>query len=542
MVDNENEGTEEGWSKRIDELTNKEMIKPEQNSAMKDMVNSPDKENLEVAKEIIKIKVENHLMVGLSEDQTNAFVKMLTFLNEPNTATDANNAFVLKGYAGTGKTFLVKRIIEYITNTYPKRRIAITAPTNKAVRVLQADAPFNADAGNESVFDDIFDGESRLTYSTIHKLLGLKEQITKKGEQLFKPDPKDKSDITKYKYLIVDEVSMLDDILCREILKFSGRVKIIFMGDPAQIPPVNRADCIPFTNQTQYKFKRAELQEIMRQNDGNPIIEAAFKIRNNLTMTQPIVKLKTNILADGKGVIFIDYETDKAMIKPFLNKYFNCTEFKEDANYCKVIAWKNDRVNYFNTLIREILYGKGVDPYVVGEKLIAGKSIFKENIGASKWENKWRVALNTSEEMEIMDITLGTRKFSEGSYKLYSKIYKCEVRIYDPVDKSYVIENINIIHEDSHKEYMDLIKLSKDMALKAKDKRAWISYFNILKWSANVSYNYAITAHKAQGSTYQNVLVLEENLDDNPNTIERNRIKYTAYSRPSNKLFILRKN
>jgi ATP-dependent exoDNAse (exonuclease V) alpha subunit len=62
----------------------------------------------------------------------------------------------------------------------------------------------------------------------------------------------------------------------------------------------------------------------------------------------------------------------------------------------------------------------------------------------------------------------------------------------------------------------------------------------MLKWSDNVMHNYAITAHKAQGSTYENVILIEEDLDRNKKIVERNRIKYTAYTRAKNKLFILK--
>jgi len=533
----ENKGNEAGFKKRIDELINKDMLKPEQEDGMKKMIDSPDEENFEVVQEIIKIKIEDRLVEGLNEDQVIAFKDILAFLND---GTEA--AFVLKGYAGTGKTFLVKRIIEYIVSTYPKRRIAITAPTNKAVRVLQADAPFNNNADKGPIFDDIFDAESKLTYSTIHKLLGLKEQITNVGEQLFKPDPSDKSELSKYKYLIVDEVSMLDDLLCVEILKQSMGIKVIFMGDPAQIPPVNRMDCIPFRDKAKYNFKRAELKKIMRQIGEHPVVDASFILRNNLSKSQPIRSLKTDLTADDKGIIYINAETERKTVRPILDKYFNSVEFKDNADYAKVIAWRNKTVDYLNSIIRELLYGKGADKYVVGEKIIAKSAIFKKREGSSRWGNQWVVDINTSEEMEILEATLTKKKFAEGNYKLYAQVYECKVKIYDANNKDFVINTIDIMHEASAEDHAKLLKRCKTVAIGAKNKSAWIAYYNIMKWSADVSYNYAITAHKAQGSTYSNVLLMEEDLDKNPNVLERNRIKYTAYSRPTDKLFILRKN
>jgi hypothetical protein len=144
--------------------------------------------------------------------------------------------------------------------------------------------------------------------------------------------------------------------------------------------------------------------------------------------------------------------------------------------------------------------------------------------------------------MEISKIDIENKKFTEGSYKLYAQIYKCQVLVQDPLGYEPKSNTIEIIHEDSLQEYRELLKKTKSLAIKARDKSAWVSYYNILKWSADVGYNYAITAHKAQGSTYENVILIEEDLDKNRTTVERNRIKYTAYSRPKNKLFILRKN
>jgi DNA replication protein DnaC len=527
MVDNENKGTEDHFKKKLIDMVNKDMIQPEQGKNIDKMIDSPDKENFEVAQELVKVKLEDKLTVGLNEDQTSAFADILEFLKDPQ-----EDAFVLKGYAGTGKTFLVKRIIEYITSNYPKRKIAITAPTNKAVRVLQGDAEFT---------DDTLDISSRLTYSTIHKLLGLKEQITNLGEQLFKPDGREKSELSNYKYLIVDEVSMLDDVICKEILKQSKTIRIIFMGDPAQIPPVNRIDCIPFREQDDYKFQTVELTKIMRQTGEHPVVDASFLIRNNLNKRHPIPVLETKIV-DKKGIVYIDSKTQRKSVRPLLKKMFNNQKFVDDADFAKVIAWRNDTVNYMNKLIRQILYGQEADAYVIGEKLIASSAIFKHTGNKSKWGVKWHVDINTSEELEVINISLDKKKFTEGANKMYMQVYNCEVKVYDAGEKMFVTKEITIVHENSVQEYKELIEKVKSIAMRAKDKSAWVTYFNIMKWTADVGYNYAITAHKAQGSTYTHVLLMEEDLELNSTTLERNRIKYTAYSRPTDKLFILRKN
>lgn len=522
------------YKARVDELVDKDMVAEDQGKNMKAMIDSPDNENFDLAQELIALKIEEKLIEVLNDGQTKAFIDIASFFKER-----AHDALVLKGYAGTGKTFLVNKIIEYIISRFPNRRIAITAPTNKAVQVLKQSGLFNPDSEHQSVFEDLFQSSDRVEYKTIHSLLGLREMINDAGVQSFVSGKKEKSELSHFKYLIVDEVSMLDDYLCKEILKQSDRVNIIFMGDPAQIPPINRTDCIPFTEEAEYNFKRVMLDEIMRQKTGNPIVKTSFQIRENLTKAQPIPVLETELTDDGDGVVHIHSTEERHRVREILAEYFICDQFKADANYAKVLAWRNKTVNYMNDTIREMMYGKQADPYVIGEKLICNKPVFK--LGRNKWGKAWVIQFNTSQEFEVIDVAEVYHQFSEGMHSLNAKVYECQVRFKD-VEGKTAEAAIRIIRAESIGEWKSLLNSAKKTAIAARQASAWVVYYNILKWSANVGYNYAITCHKSQGSTYQNVLLIEEDIDHNRKTVERNRIKYTAYTRSAKKLYVLRKN
>ena len=71
--------------------------------------------------------------------------------------------------------------------------------------------------------------------------------------------------------------------------------------------------------------------------------------------------------------------------------------------------------------------------------------------------------------------------------------------------------------------------------------KSWLHYYNFLRRYADVNYSYAITAHKSQGSTYNTTFVLEDDINMNLDVVERNRIKYTAYTRASKKVYVLRR-
>lgn len=523
------------WLKRADEMLKKKIIDSNEHKSLSDMLYSPDKENFTIVKIIMENFIKEKLVEGLNEGQAAAFRSIIDFLNDP-----TEDAVVLKGYAGTGKTFLVKRIIQFIGLTDDKCMIACGAPTNKAVKVLFYSV---GDAMDGYIFEDIFNSSAKLTYSTIHKLLGMKEKITDTGDQIYLPDSLNKSELSKYNYLIVDEVSMLDDNLCKNILKYSEHIKIIFMGDPAQIPPVNRADSIPFKSNHGYNFKLVELTEIMRQKGDNPIVQASFNIRNNLLIKQPIPRIVTNLNDNGHGIIHLDPETEKEQIRKVLNQRFTSKEFEEDSDYMKVIAWKNNTVDYVNTVVREIRYGKNPDRYIVGEKLVARKPIF-ERVESNRfgWNDYWRVLFTTSEELEIKNIEIDEVYVNESVYKMSMKVYRLEVSCFSPTENEYYEQYIDVVHEDSELEYNQLIEKAKKDAITSKLAAKWITFYNLQKWTADVTYGYAITAHKSQGSTYKYVMIFENDIDANHKTLERNRIKYTGYSRATNVVYVVRKN
>lgn len=526
------------WKKRLPELVQKEYIDVGQSNTLSEMIDSPDKDNFTVVHTLIKGFIKHALMQGLNKGQTRAFEDMVSFLEFPQ-----HDALVLKGYAGTGKTFLVKRLLEYITQTETTSCVAITAPTNKAVNVLYKNSASNAQNLKAYIFEDLFDSTSRLTYCTVYKLLALREVITDAGKQIFSPDPKNPSDINNFKYVIVDETSMIDDELCNDLMKHSHKTRIIFMGDPAQIPPVRHKDSIPFRKETKYNFLTLELTEIMRQKADNPIIAASFEIRDNLTKPVTIPVLKTDLNDKGHGILYIDRNDpdSKDKILQLMKQYFETPEFAKDSDYMKVIAWRRATVNYMNRLIRSMLFGPDIAKYVVGEKLIVNRPVFKKD----NRDKYWKILYTTSEELDVKVIRTVPFRLFEGVFNLTGEAYELDVESYDLMKNKYVSHTIQAVHESTKEAYNDLLKKAKAKALLSRNVLDWVTYFNIKKWFADLIYNYTITAHKAQGSTYKNILVCEDDINvagSIVGVVQMNQIKYTSYSRASERLYILRKN
>lgn len=444
-------------------------------------------------------RLRYELTQGLNKGQADAFMVMMDFL----TTKGSDDMFVLKGYAGTGKTFLIKKLIEHMTKKYPHTKIAVTAPTNKAVSVLESKNTFR---GN-------------IKYATIHSLLGLTETIDSQGRVSF-TSKGNNSTITNFHYLIVDEVSMLQDEIFHMIAKYSKSIKIIFMGDPAQIPPIGKLHSIPLSKCVSRTYEEGyTLTQIMRQSEGNPIIKASFAIRDNLTSPNPIERLETET-PWGHGLVRLYPNKDRETLLSELELHFVSSPFEKDTDYAKVIAWRNKTVDLLNQTIREMIYkGHPLTKVMVGEKVLANKPIFDEDED---------ILFTTSEEFEIGSTIVIDKTVRFGGKEFKGKFYLCGTKK----------GKIKILHESSEKDYQIFLDSIKQKAITTKDSKIWVEFYKAMKYPADIAYNYAITAHKAQGSTYENVFIMEDDIDANHNIVERNRIKYTAYSRASRVLFI----
>jgi exodeoxyribonuclease-5 len=457
----------------------------------------------------------------LNGDQKKAFDELKDFIHDKND----DNIYVLKGWAGTGKTYCVSFLVRYVLDViYPNKnwyKIAVTGPTNKSVRVIKKTT------GIKNV---------RVAFQTIHKLLGLTERITSDGQQEFVNQGDFEPQIRKTKLLIIDEVSMLNDDLFHEILRYRSDIKIICMGDPAQIPPVGKPDCIPFRDELleMYGIKTLELKTIMRQKGDNPIIDTSVLIRTDLENPYIETGVESMLNDKGEGIEFLNLNssTIRESFNDILSSYFNSEEFKEDPEYSKIIAWRKT-VEKMNQLVRKVIYGDESigSKILLGEKLIANNPIIEMG----------QILFNTNDEFTVDKFEIKKEKVRVADEEGSLKYYETGVTFLNDEEKK-VTYFIDILHEDSESYFFVLANKLKKIAIEKRGKeKSWIKYYDFIRRFADVSYAYSITAHKSQGSTYTTAFVLEDDIDVNPNVIERNRIKYTAYTRSSKKLYVLKR-
>jgi len=351
------------------------------------------------------------------------------------------------------------------------------------------------------------------------------------GQVTYEADlnPKYKPPIGAIQYLIVDESSMLDNMLFNQLVPWIKKgLKVLFIGDPAQIPPVNHKDSIPFLKAREWGMLEAELTEIIRQKEDNPILEYVTRIRGNYKRGSfpPTTQLRTG---GDEGVQVVGRSDEEKIFED----YFGCEQFRRDAYHMKVIAWRNATVDRYNRQIREVIYGPDVPGIIRGEKLVMDESVVSGG----------KVLLSRNEDLDVVGVETMPASWDYThmgeDLTLDGEVYKLQVRWVAGTDLKE--GTINVLHESTRDAFNKVLQNIRTEAFRLQGdgrRRAWKQFFQLQGSVAWVNYGYAITAHKAQGSSYENCLVLKWDLDANRDIEERNRLLYTACTRPRHLLMI----
>lgn len=437
--------------------------------------------------------------VSLTNDQDVARAKILDWYTTYKTTK--KQLFVLSGYAGTGKTFLIDYIIEELE--LEDEEVAFGTPTGKAASVL-------IQRGRKA------STIHRLIYTPIEEEYNTKvngEIVKSKKVSFVKID-----DVLNYKLIVIDEISMVDNKMMKDLLSFG--IPVLATGDQGQLPPINGDN--DFINEPD-----AELEEIVRQSLDNPIVKLATMARH------------------GEDIPYGDYGTVLVMNRNMLTPP-QMQNLLLKAN--QVLCGTNKTRKYWNDEIRKY---KGIDIIehplpIEGDKVICTV-------------NNWTIYLDDEEKFNLvngtignivkaeqidMGINLGKLSFEPDFLKgsttddilFDTGIFIKKKWSYDMHQRAYFMKDGTFklkkwLSKKTEKESMDEFR-KRVMEYIRTEKGSLLD-----KQINRLEFGYVVSCHKAMGSEWDKVVIFDESYIFGENA---SNWLYTSITRSKKKLVIIR--
>lgn len=429
--------------------------------------------------------------------------------------SDENKVFVLKGYAGTGKTSLISAFIRFLDSRSVEH--ILLAPTGRAAKVLAS-----------------YSGCDALT---IHKKIYRKKVATSADEGF-------SLNFNKHRnaYFIVDEASMisnegqqsfgggrlLDDLL--EFVYSGEDCRLILLGDTAQLPPVGQVVSPALDSENLRSLGMnavsVELTKVLRQTESSGILTNATNIRDSIRNDN--VKVMPKLKVNGVDVIRVSGEE----LSDLLSESYNRVGIDES----KIVCYSNKRSVLFNKGIRNtVLYKE--DEITSGDILLVAKNNYL-------WSDQYPeipfiangdlievVRVKKQYEMYGLRFADMLVRFKEYNWELDVRIILDSLTSEAPALEKPLQERLYI---DVMEDHSFVCKTKKELYDSMK-RDPWLN-------ALQVKYGYAFTCHKSQGGQWKDVFIDQGYLTEERMGLDYYRWLYTAVTRATDKLFLVNFN
>ena len=457
---------------------------------------------------IFQEKIKSNFEFSFTEEQR----KITQHLSDYILSISTRNIFLLKGYAGTGKTSLISALVNSLSSV--NKKPSLLAPTGRAAKVLSK--------------------YSKKSASTIHRKIYWINS-NKNGNTYIKL----KENTHTNTIFIVDEASMipessdkgfgnrslLDDLI--QYVYDGIGCKLILIGDTAQLPPVNLEISPALNEDFLYQNYSKEilsfsLSEVVRQEKSSTILLNATSLRKQITDQH--FNLPNFIV--NEDVIRIESGDE---LQERLEDNYN----KSGLTNTIVLCRSNKRANIYNQQIRSrIRYLE--EEISTGDLLM----VVRNNYFWLGDKNKSELIAN-GDIIEVLSVNKINNKygfkFAHITIRLVDFSKQKELDVLVMLD-TIKLETSSLPYKEYQKLYQEISKEYKGADAKKKIKQN--KYLNALQ----VKFSYSITCHKSQGGQWENVFLdlgyfKKEMLD-----LSFLRWLYTAITRASKKLYLINFN
>lgn len=429
----------------------------------------------------------------LTKSQERAFIQLISFIN-----SSEYSVFILNGYAGTGKTTLMRLFIDELNKT--NTQYSLLASTGRAAKILSNIVGTEAKTVHSKIYT--YNDFNQDIASIVEKRE--RSGIDDTGQLLLQFTLNPISNCDNTIYYIVDEASMISDEvdtsvsqalfgsgrLLKDLFDYDKNGKFIFVGDLCQLPPIKQSfspslSVEYLTRNYNCKATEVDLTDIARQSPDNDIIIASKRVRE-LYKSPPIVKWGKFPLKNYKNIkLFPDQVT---LISDYISK-IKGSKYESSTFIC----YSNKSCNTFNSIIRSLL-GFSSSSIQVGDLLLITQNNYPTGLMNGDMVLVQEVGFK---EMRAQLTFINVNVKELFSQKTYSLLLIAEILYSDQV---------NLSQTQQKELFIDFYKRMKKEGYRQKDpffKQSMQSdpYINALR----AVYGYALTCHKAQGGEWDNV-------------------------------------
>ena len=430
-------------------------------------------------------------------------------------SNDLNSVFVLKGYAGSGKTTLLGSLVHQLNMINFKA--VLIAPTGRAAKVLSSYSKHPAYTIHKQIYNTKSEGTGNIIFqlrkNTYKNTIFIVDEASMIGNEIIE------NKLSKNN-------SLLNDLI--EYVKDGYKCKLLFVGDPAQLPPINLtlSPALDSDLLKEFYFDKVfivELTFVVRQKQNSGILNNATTIRNQLNQ-----KIYNQFKFNINGCDDIINLNDSNNIFEVVESAYDVSGIDQTV----FIVRSNKRAYLINKQIRQSILDNE-DDLSVGDRLMVLKNNYfwlpqtsrpgfiangdiieiikiksKKNIYGFSFAEVQVILVDYPEELPFDTIILlDTLKITTASLS-----YEETNRLYKNIKEDYV---------DEKSRFKQLLKVKAN------------KFFNALQ----VKYAYAITCHKSQGGQWESVFIEKPYLPEGQNK-EYLRWLYTAVTRSTKNLYL----